>query len=273
VGAASAQPCDTAAAEAAFTAARAAVSTEEKLAALDRSIAACPSFRASFAKAQVLGEADQLEAALESLRESEVRAPDASAVALVRGYRGLLQKRRGERCDAWTALKDARSALGKEAPPWIDEALAELERETDSRTVPADEIACVLTGRSALADRSLGVESRSLNLRVHFALDSATVEPSGLRQIEELARALGDPGAAGKRVRVVGHTDTQGADAHNQTLSEQRAAAVRAALVASEGRLSDRIEASGRGEREPLANGESEDVHRMNRRVEVSLAP
>ncbi len=69
-------------------------------------------------------------------------------------------------------------------------------------------------------------------------------------------------------VQVIGHTDTLGASALNDSLSRQRAEVVRNGLVAR-GVPADRIAVSGRGERElavPTADNVAEP---RNRRVEI----
>lgn len=70
---------------------------------------------------------------------------------------------------------------------------------------------------------------------------------------------------------VVGHTDSRGADAYNQVLSEQRAAAVRDWLVAN-GVDASRLTVVGMGENEPVANNETAEGRAKNRRVELRRA-
>ena len=72
------------------------------------------------------------------------------------------------------------------------------------------------------------------------------------------------------RLRVEGHTDSQGTDAHNQELSEARAAAVVTYLVSS-GIDPQRLTPMGFGERRLLQQGDSDDVHATNRRVEFHI--
>jgi outer membrane protein OmpA-like peptidoglycan-associated protein len=69
-------------------------------------------------------------------------------------------------------------------------------------------------------------------------------------------------------VMIIGHTDTVGTDAANDTLSRQRAEVVRSAFVAR-GLAADKAVAIGRGKRElavPTGDGVSEP---RNRRVEI----
>ena len=69
-------------------------------------------------------------------------------------------------------------------------------------------------------------------------------------------------------VVVVGHTDTVGAAAFNDTLSRQRAEVARAALVAR-GVASEQIIAIGRGKREPIVPTADGVAEARNRRVEI----
>ncbi|MEX2284592.1 MAG: OmpA family protein [Gemmatimonadota bacterium] len=69
---------------------------------------------------------------------------------------------------------------------------------------------------------------------------------------------------------IVGHTDSDGADAYNQGLSDRRAAAARAYLV-SQGIAGSRIRTAGRGEMEPIDSNATVDGRAQNRRVEVAI--
>lgn len=68
-------------------------------------------------------------------------------------------------------------------------------------------------------------------------------------------------------VEISGHTDSDGSNSHNQTLSQNRADAVKAWLV-SKGISSDRITSVGYGEDKPRVANDSADNKRMNRRIE-----
>lgn len=91
---------------------------------------------------------------------------------------------------------------------------------------------------------------------------------------EEL-RALGKRIAAmGKvRVRVDGHTDSQGADTFNQKLSHERAEAVAKFLRSEPGLEGLRIDAVGHGESRPVAPNDSTEGRQRNRRVELLVVP
>ena len=69
---------------------------------------------------------------------------------------------------------------------------------------------------------------------------------------------------------IVGHTDAQGSDAYNQSLSERRATAARNFLT-TQGIAGTRVKVAGRGESEPLASNDSDAGRSQNRRVEVAI--
>ncbi len=73
------------------------------------------------------------------------------------------------------------------------------------------------------------------------------------------------------KVQIDGHTDSQGKDDYNQTLSENRAASVKAYLV-SKGISENRISSAGYGETKPVADNNTAAGRAKNRRVEMTLS-
>jgi len=100
-----------------------------------------------------------------------------------------------------------------------------------------------------------------LSGKTEFTPESRTVFESVRNQI------LAMPAA---KVVVIGHTDRVGPQKRNDALSLKRAQWVRARLIAA-GIPKDRIEAVGRGEREPLIPTADEVAEPKNRRVEIRV--
>lgn len=101
---------------------------------------------------------------------------------------------------------------------------------------------------------------------IYFDTDKASLKPESdatLHQVLALLNARPQ-----LRLRVTGHTDDQGSDAHNLTLSQQRAAAVVAWLV-DKGIAADRLQSEGDGETRPVASNATEQGRALNRRVEI----
>ena len=101
-----------------------------------------------------------------------------------------------------------------------------------------------------------------------FDVNSATLRTAAQQNLTDLVRSLEE--YEGTDVLVVGHTDSTGEAAYNQTLSERRADAARNYLIGA-GLASDRVRALGRGEAEPIGSNESEAGRQENRRVEVAI--
>ncbi len=103
---------------------------------------------------------------------------------------------------------------------------------------------------------------------ISFDKNSATLKPE-LRDVLA-AFAHGLTNNPGLLVRVVGHTDSTGSDAIYNPLSQQRADTVRNYLE-DRGVPASRIEAVGRGSREPIATNNTTEGQARNRRVEIFL--
>ena len=100
-----------------------------------------------------------------------------------------------------------------------------------------------------------------------FDTDKAEVKPESAPALAEIARLLAaDPAL---KLFVVGHTDAAGDFAHNMKLSQDRAAAVAAALVAKHGVAASRLSAQGAGPLAPVASNADEQGRAKNRRVEL----
>jgi outer membrane protein OmpA-like peptidoglycan-associated protein len=103
---------------------------------------------------------------------------------------------------------------------------------------------------------------------VSFDTGSATIKPQMRTVLDPFASSLtNDPKA---QLTIIGHTDSTGSPAVNDPLSVQRAQSVRDYLAAH-GVASTRIQIDGRGEREPVADNNTESGRAKNRRVEILL--
>lgn len=103
---------------------------------------------------------------------------------------------------------------------------------------------------------------------VSFDVNSSAVKPSLQNVLTPFAQGLRDD--PNTRLTVIGHTDSTGGPAVNNPLSVDRAQSVRDYLAAR-GVSVNRIDAVGRGEREPVADNNTEAGRAQNRRVEIYL--
>ncbi len=99
-----------------------------------------------------------------------------------------------------------------------------------------------------------------------FDVNRATLKPgaeSNVRRIAAILQQYPD-----RQIAVEGHTDATGSDAYNQTLSEDRAASVRASLIAG-GVPEGQITSVGFGKTQPVATNDTPAGRQQNRRVEI----
>jgi len=114
--------------------------------------------------------------------------------------------------------------------------------------------------------KSLNETGRVNLYGIHFDFDKDTITPESQSTIDEISKLMQSNPAL--RLQVVGHTDTQGGEAHNKDLSNRRAASVIGALV-QKGIAAKRFTARGAGASEPVAPNDTEDGRAKNRRVEL----
>ena len=101
-----------------------------------------------------------------------------------------------------------------------------------------------------------------------FDFDRSTVNPEdGIKLMTEV-RSMKN--VTWQVISVVGHTDSVGADAYNQHLSERRAEAVQAFLI-DKGVKPERIRTSGMGKTQPIASNGTSAGRAMNRRTEIEF--
>ena len=105
---------------------------------------------------------------------------------------------------------------------------------------------------------------------ITFATNSADINSSFYPVLDSVALVLTE---FDKTVVVVaGHTDSDGSDALNETLSRNRASSVSNYLI-SQKILPARFEIIGFGERQPIASNTTAEGKQLNRRVEITLLP
>ena len=103
---------------------------------------------------------------------------------------------------------------------------------------------------------------------VYFGYDSSVLAPAELAKIQQAADYMN--GNAGVVLIVEGHCDERGSNEYNLSLGEQRALALRSALV-DLGISADRIQSRSFGEEKPAVLGSGEAVWAQNRRGEFAF--
>lgn len=100
-----------------------------------------------------------------------------------------------------------------------------------------------------------------------FDTNSDKIKPFSNTIIEKIAKILQESNNI--KIKIVGHTDNEGKETDNLILSQKRALAVKNMLVQVYGIESSRIETSGEGESKPVAENNTANGKKLNRRVEI----
>ena len=103
---------------------------------------------------------------------------------------------------------------------------------------------------------------------VRFNVNKSTLTSTAQANLDKLVPVFKE--YADTNIQIFGYTDSDGAEAYNLTLSEQRAASVRAYLV-SKGIAANRFTTTGMGEADPIATNETAEGKAQNRRVEFAI--
>lgn len=106
----------------------------------------------------------------------------------------------------------------------------------------------------------------SISLYINFETGKSSIKNESQNIVDELYTMLKNNPAL--KIIIEGHTDNVGNKTSNQTLSEQRSASVKTALV-NKGIAADRIKTTGYGQDKPVADNTTEEGKAKNRRVEI----
>lgn len=114
---------------------------------------------------------------------------------------------------------------------------------------------------------ALAAEGRVSTQGIYFDTGSDVIRPESTPTLKEIAAMLKEHGDL--KLTIEGHTDNVGSPEANRALSEKRAAAVKAHLVASEGIDGARLETTGLGDSKPASPNATPEGRQQNRRVEL----
>lgn len=241
---------------------------------LDIAVAASEAVASERRLAELAREHDQilLEA---SRRDAELARLEAEKLRL----QSLAQAEVADRAE-----RDAQAAKAASAESAADAESARAEADQARRVAAAQSAEAGLARREAdlamAAADSLRVQMQSLKARQEsrglvmtlgesvFAPGQSDLQAEALTNFDAVIEFVNQNPE--RKIRIEGHTDARGSANLNQVLSQQRADAVKQALIAK-GVDAARITALGRGADVPLATNDSVAGRARNRRVEVIL--
>lgn len=112
----------------------------------------------------------------------------------------------------------------------------------------------------------LMTEGKLVTYGIYFDVNKDVVKPESYGTLKDIAAVLNE--VPDVKVKIVGHTDSDGQDAANLDLSKRRAASVKAELAKSFGVNADRLVTDGMGESQPVSPNDTPVNKALNRRVE-----
>jgi OmpA-OmpF porin, OOP family len=135
----------------------------------------------------------------------------------------------------------------------------------------SDEVAPIISnfriavGQPDMRNKLL-TEGKFISYGILFDVNSDKIKPESYASIREIANVMKENLTL--RIQIVGHTDSDGDDASNLTLSKNRSESVKQMLIGSFGIDVTRIETDGKGETVPVAPNDTGFNKAKNRRVE-----
>jgi len=123
-----------------------------------------------------------------------------------------------------------------------------------------------ITTASPDTRNKLLTEGKLVTYGIYFDVNKDVVKPESYGTLNDIAKILNE--VPDVKVKIVGHTDADGADAANLDLSKRRAASVKNELVKTFNVKGDRLVTDGMGEGQPVAPNDTPSNKALNRRVE-----
>lgn len=109
-------------------------------------------------------------------------------------------------------------------------------------------------------------DGKIISYGIQFDVNSDKLKPESYSTLKEISDILKETPAI--RLKIIGHTDSDGDDASNLDLSKRRAASVKNELADKFSCDAARLDTDGKGESEPIAENNSSVNKAKNRRVE-----
>ncbi|MFV2055729.1 MAG: OmpA family protein [Thiohalomonadales bacterium] len=236
---------------------------------LIKSVSMCNRFNNWYLLGKVYFELGQFEDATSAFEDARYNATDDDERALAIARYAEVQASQGMINLPLGLLREA-NKMHSSAPQWIPDLIRKLDNKRVSEPLSIAQVTNALSNKSI---KLLHLQSKpSLNVSIKFQFDSTKVIKSSKPNIDVLAKALMADPLRKKSVTIIGHTDARGSGSYNQELSKQRAETIASMLYKRYPGLKGRIKIEGKGEVQPLYQGNTDWEYQMNRRIEIQLA-
>jgi len=207
-------------------------------------------------------ELQQADQALENAEDAWRKQEDADEIdhlAYLANQRALIAQETGKLRAAEVAVASVGTRRG-------DIRLEARTAEADAANIRIGEMEKELAELNAMkTERGLVITLGD----VLFDVNQARLKPGSEREIQKIADFLQE--YPERKALIEGFTDSTGSESYNQVLSERRAEAVRRFLI-ERGISSDRVDARGYGESNPVASNATPATRQLNRRVEIVIS-
>jgi outer membrane protein OmpA-like peptidoglycan-associated protein len=137
--------------------------------------------------------------------------------------------------------------------------------QTTDELIPLISNFRIATGLPDIRNKLI-TEGKLITYGIRFDVNSDKLKPESSATIKEIAQVLKENPAV--KVKIVGHTDSDGNDQANMDLSKRRAESVKKSLFRDFDIANERMEIDGKGESQPLAPNDTAINKAKNRRVE-----
>ena len=164
--------------------------------------------------------------------------------------------------DKCPSVKGVARYQGCPVPDTDNDGVNDEEDKCPNRAGPASNQGCPEITKEVIEKINFAAKN------VFFATGSYKLLPKSFKSLDEVATILKSDDLL--QIQIDGHTDAQGDDAKNMTLSENRAKAVKDYLV-SKGVPDTRTNSTGYGETKPVADNKTAAGRAKNRRVEMTV--
>ena len=199
----------------------------------------------------------------DGVTDAEDDCPNVAGLAALKGCPDTDKDGVADKDDKCPSVAGPKENAGCPWPDTDKDGVADKDDACPEVAGPASNKGCPEVTAEALS--SIKVEARSIYFNSGKATFKTADVPARLDAISGIVKNY--PTAS---FVIEGHTDSDGSDAFNQKLSEDRANAVKDALIAR-GISASKLTAVGYGESKPIATNKTAAGKAKNRRTEVTL--
>ncbi len=199
----------------------------------------------------------------DGVTDAEDDCPNVAGLAALKGCPDTDKDGVADKDDKCPSVAGPKENAGCPWPDTDKDGVADKDDACPDVAGPASNKGCPEVTAEAMS--SIKVEARSIYFNSGKATFKTADVPARLDAISGIVKNY--PNAS---FVIEGHTDSDGSDAFNQKLSEDRANAVKDALIAR-GISASKLTAVGYGESKPVATNKTAAGKAQNRRTEVTL--